>query len=160
MSGEFEPAARAEDGQAVPLDGKSPVTAVASGHTPGEWRLTVTERGAFTIEDERGRILCQRCDWSHNHVEAVANAHLFHAAPDLLRALRMFENAACTICLGDCAGANPPVVFCPLVMMRDAIAKATGSGSRNPPTPRQGEAELAPSTERSEDHLNHPPVSA
>jgi hypothetical protein len=57
-------------------------------HTSGDWRLTGNANGGFSIEDERGRVLCQRSDWTTNEPESAANGRLIAAAPDLLAALK------------------------------------------------------------------------
>jgi hypothetical protein len=47
----------------------------------------------------------------------------------LLEALNMFyPQTGCPVCGGDCSSANPPVVVCPMLIARAAIAQATERG--------------------------------
>jgi hypothetical protein len=44
---------------------------------------------------------------------------------EVLAALKMFyPNSGCPVCGGDCAGANPPVLYCPMRIAGAALAKA------------------------------------
>ena len=59
-------------------------------------------------------------------VEAV-NAYDRHLAliAALTEALRQwYPHVGCPVCSGDCASANPPVIACPMLMARDALAEA------------------------------------
>lgn len=63
-----------------------------SKHTPGPWKATFFEHGAFQIENANtGEIIaeCERCD--DRREEQYANAHVVAAAPDLLEALVKIE---------------------------------------------------------------------
>lgn len=48
----------------------------------------------------------------------------------LVDALEVFRSFGCPVCNGDCSGANPPVMTCPMQMADRALsrAKATGDG--------------------------------
>lgn len=55
-----------------------------SKHTPGPWRLN--RRFCFNVEDQNGRTIA-RINFDHEtYDEAMANARLIAAAPDLLAA--------------------------------------------------------------------------
>lgn len=44
----------------------------------------------------------------------------YNGALDLLR---RFQTFGCPVCAGDCASANPPVIDCPMTMLRDVMEK-------------------------------------
>lgn len=62
---------------------------MSAKHTPGPWRLSHNESGAFAIEDDnRIAILCSRAPWDHRAAESIANGRLMTAAPELLSIAR------------------------------------------------------------------------
>lgn len=73
----------------------------------------------------------------HGAVKAAEDAdkivaNLYAAEADKARlseALRTFESYGCPVCGGDCASANPPVMFCPMQAARVALS-GSGSGWR------------------------------
>jgi len=94
-----------------------------SKHTPGPWRLN--RRFCFNVEDQNGRTIA-RINWDHEtYDEAMANARLIAAAPELLDKC---EWAQLYIRKLECS--CKPEVPCwrciVLEKLNDAIAKARG----------------------------------
>lgn len=98
-------------------------------HTPGPWRIdpdfnrdVQTADGAHEIATaEYGKPLCTDADYSvpQDFDEAIANARLMAAAPDLLAALQMARSLMVTVNNYSTDGASIRVID-------SAIAKATG----------------------------------
>lgn len=44
----------------------------------------------------------------------------------LIEALEAFRSFGCPVCNGDCSGANPPVLACPMLMASRALSLAKG----------------------------------
>jgi hypothetical protein len=179
MSGESEPASRAEDGQAVPLGGESPVAAGASVRR----EALAGARAAFrdhkhvaicstVADDPNGVVRITRYLKAATPQSASAVAELLSATAGELRRIHedvfpdhqrcidywagRFERADRALreiedIVDDRQILNGPNC--------DAIRGAV-EAYRNPPASRQDEAGCPSSTERSEDHLNHPPVKA
>ena len=61
-----------------------------SKHTPGPWK----EVGAFVMTKDESIDICSSCNVNHLSLEeAIANAKLIAAAPDLLVALKDLQKA-------------------------------------------------------------------
>jgi hypothetical protein len=102
-------------------------------HTPGPWEVneidaTATEWGMLTVDvaDDATDAVCQvfgendGVDYERTHAEAVANARLIAAAPDLLAALREIAELE-----GDCEQQQFRLTrFQASQIARAAIAKA------------------------------------
>lgn len=97
-----------------------------SKHTPGPWHADTRALGLnLAVVSPASGTPVANLDFTFRSAgEVKANAHLIAAAPDLLAALRMFYPGPCPVCPGDCAGANPPVMSCPIQMAGDALRKA------------------------------------
>lgn len=77
----------------------------------------------------RNAELEREIDGLRNSYWEERKAHLAAEADKarLSEALRTFESYGCPVCGGDCASANPPVMFCPMQAARVALSD---SGSR------------------------------
>lgn len=65
-------------------------------HTQGQWKVVAQMPSGYTIENEKGQIIAiidENGDMSKE--EAIANAKLIAAAPELLKALRRLLTEAC-----------------------------------------------------------------
>ena len=103
----------------------------AAKHTQGDWRLELHDSGAFTIflppQFDMGwaSTIASRGQWTHNAAESHANGRLLWAAPDLLAALKLLDEAFCADDYGTREGRNKGRAA--LVAARAAIAKAEGA---------------------------------
>lgn len=98
-------------------------------HTPGPWRLH--KRFTFNVEGPDGRTIA-RVNWDdETYDEAIANANLIAAAPDLLAAVKeaveIIQDFADSLC--GCGYVDSPCRVCyAAAKFKDVIAKACGEG--------------------------------
>jgi len=52
---------------------------------------------------------------------------------EMARALESWRNSGCYVCNGDCAGANPPVLFCPMQNTERLLTRARTALGDTPP---------------------------
>jgi hypothetical protein len=88
-----------------------------SEHTPGPWRA----EGYDVFGDEPSRLIAD-CNCGRDFAEAVANARMFAAAPDMLEALQRTRTALC-------AEFGHGVYRVNFAYIDTAIAKATGAAT-------------------------------
>ena len=84
-------------------------------HTPGPWAVEVDKHGEVTVYEAVTLQNIDICKMGGNTNDG-SNARLIHAAPDLLAALEVANEALCDL----------PLMDSRIVQIRAAIAKATG----------------------------------
>jgi hypothetical protein len=105
---------------------------MSGGWTPGPWdiqahaydkRIAV---GIGLVEGPNGydvaEVYADDCDRD----EALANARLIAAGPEMVEALRRWMHTGCPNCSGDCGSANPPVMSCIMVETSRLLARIDG----------------------------------
>lgn len=60
------------------------------------------------LTSERETILAEALEWRDKFIAAEAKAK------EAAKLLTYMRDSGCPACSGDCAGANPPVMFCPM----------------------------------------------
>lgn len=89
----------------------------------------IFERNERTVRSDRRKKTVGKAELWVTELDALLE-RIRTAEADKARlseALRTFESYGCPVCGGDCASANPPVMFCPMQAARVALS---GSGPR------------------------------
>jgi len=98
-------------------------------HTTGKFSIYENAPGnkhRFLIHDSAGQTIATTTgdpDHAPDYYRALANARLIAAAPDLLAALKAFDDAFSHYCEGDPDSDEVSALY----QAREAIAKATGA---------------------------------
>ncbi|SCY68759.1 hypothetical protein SAMN05660666_02474 [Novosphingobium aromaticivorans] len=108
---------------------------------PNPWCVSTTAPLPIksTYSDDAWRVRCACGVVTHRQdteAEAIAAWNTRHRTQPLadhralVEALEVFRSFGCPVCNGDCSGANPPVMTCPMQMSWKALAalKETDNG--------------------------------
>ena len=97
----------------------------AAKHTPGPWSIKDDTVNAIEPDVMAGEFYIAQCFGHSHHDEALANARLIAAAPELLEALQITRGNIAS--LGPAGALTPYTSYQEWLAMVDAaIAKATG----------------------------------